>query len=501
MLVCVLNKDNSPLHPCQPARARKLLKQKKAYVVRRFPMVIRLKHQIDASQNQYDYDVRIDPGSKTTGVAIVKNQKEIVCLGEIIHKKGISERLKSRSDSRRCRRNRKTRYRRSKWKNIIPLATRYKALTPERRKELKLKKPSFGKDSKSGWLAPSLLSRVNQTTNWVKKMQLFLPITNIGMELVKFDFRKMDDATISGVQYQQGTLLGYNVREYLLEKWSRKCSYCEQTNTSLEIEHIHPKSRGGSNRVSNLCLSCRTCNQEKGNLLLSEWFELIKKKKSKRYISIQSNIPKVLVQCKKPLKDASAVNITRWKLYTELRSIGLPVHVQSGAQTKMQRILMNLPKEHYYDALCVCAAIESVSFKTNKVQEFHAMGRGNRQMARVDKFGFPLRHQEDEMYNKDGKRKGHKERKKQCHGFQTGDIVKAHVTKGKNIGHYQGRVAIKHNGNFVIKDTRTNQVVEGIPYRYCAIIQKDDGWRYVQKLRTTAHSSHDSSGVYPKKNI
>lgn len=482
LFVCVLNKDGQPINPCHPARARKLIQQKKASRIRRFPMVIQLTHQADVTQNQYDYDVRIDPGSKTTGVAIVKNEKEVVALGEIHHKKGISESLKSRSDVRRGRRNRKTRYRHCKWKNAIPLATRYNALTPAKRKERGLKKPSFGRESKEGWLAPSLLARVNQTTNWVKKMQRFIPITSIGMELVKFDFQKMEDEAIAGVEYQQGTLLGYNVREYLLEKWGRKCSYCEVIDVALEVEHIDPSSRGGSNRISNLCLACRECNEEKDNMYLSEWLEVIQEKKNKRHVTIQKNIPLVLKQCKQPLRDASAVNSTRWKLYTELKQLGLPFRSQSGAQTKMQRIIANLPKEHYYDALCISETVENHQFKTTVVHEFHAMGRGNRQMVRVDKFGFPLLHLEIEKYDKSGKRKGHKERKKQCHGFQTGDMVKAVVTKGKKIGSYVGRVAIRHNGYFNIATKM--ETVQGISYRDCIVLQKDDGWKYAQKQRS-----------------
>lgn len=77
--------------------------------------------------------------------------------------------------------------------------------------------------------------------------------------------QKMMNPEISGVLYQQGTLQGYEVREYLLEKWGRKCAYCDKTGVPLQIEHIFPKSRGGSNRVSNLTLGCGECNSDKGN--------------------------------------------------------------------------------------------------------------------------------------------------------------------------------------------------------------------------------------------
>ena len=67
------------------------------------------------------------------------------------------------------------------------------------------------------------------------------------------------------MEYQQGTLYGYELREYLLEKWHRRCGYCGAQNTRLEVDHIVPKSIGGSDRVSNLTLSCKPCNAKKTN--------------------------------------------------------------------------------------------------------------------------------------------------------------------------------------------------------------------------------------------
>ncbi|HCF4344178.1 TPA: HNH endonuclease, partial [Pseudomonas aeruginosa] len=89
--------------------------------------------------------------------------------------------------------------------------------------------------------------------------------SDLAVERVKFDMQAIQNPEISGVQYQQGELAGYEVREYLLEKWGRCCAYCDAENTPLEIEHIVPRSAGGSDRVPNLTLACRPCNQRKGN--------------------------------------------------------------------------------------------------------------------------------------------------------------------------------------------------------------------------------------------
>jgi len=121
---------------------------------------------------------------------------------------------------------------------------------------------------------------------------------------------------------------------------------------------------------------------------------------------------------------------------------------------------LNLPKQHYYDAMCIG---DKYKYKivTNKVLEVKAQGRGDRQMCRMDRFGFPRT-----------KAKGSKVVK----GFQTGDIVKAVVTKGKKIGTYLGKVAVRVSGNFNI--TTTLGTIQGINFKYCKTIQKGDGYAY-----------------------
>src|SRR5690606_34544700 len=173
----------------------------------------------------------------------------------------------SRASLRKTRRNRKTRYRKARFSN-----------------------PGTPK----GWLPPSLKSRVFNILTWVRRISKFAPVSHLSMETVKFDTQKMQNPEISGVEHQRGTLWGYEVKEYLLEKWNRTCSYCQTQNVPLEIEHILPSSRGGSDRVSNLTLACRPCNQKKGSKTAAEF-----------------GFPNIQAQALKPLKDAAAVNATR----------------------------------------------------------------------------------------------------------------------------------------------------------------------------------------------
>ena len=176
----------------------------------------------------------------------------------------------------------------------------------------------------------------------VKRLIKFSPVAEIRQELVRFDLQQLENPEISGIEYQQGELLGYEVREYLLNKWERKCTYCKIENVPLQVEHVKPKANGGTNRISNLCLACEKCNQKKGSLdlkiFLSEKPDLLKK--------IQS-------QLKAPLKDATAVNSTRWTLFNRMKLTGLPVTTGSGGLTKFNRTRLGLEKTHWLDSACV----------------------------------------------------------------------------------------------------------------------------------------------------
>jgi hypothetical protein len=198
-------------------------------------------------------------------------------------------------------------------------------------------------------LAPSLQHRVDTTLTWVNKLIKFAPIGAIVQELVRFDLPQLENPEISGREYQQGTLWGYETREYLLNKWDRKCTYCEAKDVPLQVEHIQPKAKGGSNRISNLCLACEKCNQKKGTLdvqvFLAKKPELLKK---------------IQLQSKRPLKDAAAVNSTRWALFNRLKLTDLPVSTGSGGLTKFNRTRLGLPKTHWLDAACV-GGVETLS--------------------------------------------------------------------------------------------------------------------------------------------
>ncbi len=427
--VFVLDTKKLPLEPCSPTIAKKLLKADKAAVFRQYPFTIILK-KVVKKQEVKQCQLKLDPGSQVTGMAIVQENK-LVWAAELTHRgQQIKDDLESRRAIRRGRRNRKTRYRQPRFVN----RTREKA-----------------------WLAPSLEHRVLTTMTWVNRLIKFCPISSIATELVKFDCHKLQQPEISGKEYQQGTLYQYEVREYLLEKWNRTCVYCNVSNTPLEVEHIVPKSKGGSNRISNLTLACVPCNQAKSNRDIKDF--LAEK---------PSLLHRILSQAKAPLKDATAVNSTRWKLFNSLKETGLPVTTGTGGQTKFNRTQQQLEKSHYLDAACV-GNTPNLEILTARPLLIKCAGHGQRQVIHVNKHGFP-------RLNKTGKPVRKSAYIKQVKGFQTGDIVKAVVSKGKKVGSYLGKVAVRSSGSFNIKTLK--ETVQGISYKYCISIHRKDGYVY-----------------------
>jgi 5-methylcytosine-specific restriction endonuclease McrA len=297
MAVFVLDRRKKPLMPCSEKRARLLLKRGRARVHRLVPFTIRLVDRSLEDCALQPVRLKLDPGSKTTGVALVREAQEVnadtgkvqrsahvLFLAELAHRgHAIRDALRQRAAFRRRRRCANLRYRQPRFSN---------------------------RTRRNGWLPPSLQHRVDTIMSWVRRLCRWVPVSGLSQELVRFDTQALQNPEISGIEYRQGELQGYEVREYLLEKWGRKCAYCGAENVPLEIDHIHPRSKGGSDRVSNLTLACHPCNQRKGNLPVEQFLA-----------KHPERIRKILTQAKAPLPDAAAVNSTRWALFDILPAL------------------------------------------------------------------------------------------------------------------------------------------------------------------------------------
>jgi 5-methylcytosine-specific restriction endonuclease McrA len=132
----------------------------------------------------------------------------------------------------------------------------------------------------------------------------------LSAKLGRFDTQALANPEISGVEYHQGMLAGYQVPEYVFEKFAHHCGCCGAVDAPLSLDHVVPRSRGGSNRVSHLVRPSITCNQDSKEALSIEEFLA---HNPKRLAVIQA-------QLKAPLQDAAAINAARWALYGALKA-------------------------------------------------------------------------------------------------------------------------------------------------------------------------------------
>lgn len=302
MRVYVLNMRGEPLMPTTPRKARILLRDNKAKVVRREPFTIQLKYA--TGENKQDITLGVDAGSKTIGLS-TSTEKEELFSSEVGLRNDIVDLLSTRRQFRRARRGRKRRYRPARFNN--------------RRR---------GK----GWLAPSIRQKIDTHLSVVERVHKILPITKIVAEVAAFDVQKIKNPDIKGKDYQQGDQMNFwNVREYVLFRDGHKCKHCrgKSKDPILEVHHIESRKTGGD-APNNLVTLCSTCHSKhhKGEIVLNV----------KRGASF---------------RDAAFMGIMRWAFYEKLKEMYSNVSLTFGYITKNTRIRNGLPKSHRTDALCI----------------------------------------------------------------------------------------------------------------------------------------------------
>ena len=333
---CVLDQQGKPLIPTtRLGKVYRLLKTQKAHIVSYEPFTIQLDYEPDTQVIQ-PMTLGVDSGAIHSGYSLTNEHREYYSA-EVIARNDISNRLSDRRMYRQNRRSRKTK--------------------------------------KKGWLPPSLEQKVAVQVNEIDHIHRYFPIETIIVETAEFDIQKIKNPDISGIEYQQGTLQGYNIRNYLLEKHGRRCFYCGKAVSDFEVEHMFPKSKGGSNRIDNLTLSCHDCNEKKGTLTAEEFIQqTLPAKKATAKL-------KQLPQEKRLFKYMAYMNATRWALYDAIKERYPNVKMTYGYITKYNRIQAGLPKAHHIDAKCITGfpTVPSTDQTVVKVK----MRRHNRQLHRA----------------------------------------------------------------------------------------------------------------------
>lgn len=334
----VISIDGKALMPTSNAKARILLKNNKAKIKELKPFTIQLIYKTETEYTQ-EITLGIDSGYNNVGFSAITNNKELI-VGELKLLRGMKERLLEKARYRRMRRSR-LRYRKPRWNNRT-------------------------KSKPKGWLAPSLQHKLDSHIKFIDYLYSILPITKCIVEVANFHIQKMNNDSISGVEYQQGDMMGFwNLREYILHRDNHKCQNpnCKNKDKEqiLEIHHIEYKSLGGvdnKNNLITLCTKCHTSPNHKQGRFLWDWCQNGKKVRG--------------------FKDATFMSMIRWRLINELKSKYDNVNVTYGYITKNHRIKNKIEKTHYNDAFAIAKGINQV--RSNKIHEVKQSRRNNRSL-------------------------------------------------------------------------------------------------------------------------
>lgn len=306
-MVYVISKNGQPLMPTERhGKIRRLLKAKKAIVIRRCPFTVKLLY--DTTEHTQPVVLGVDAGSKHIGLSAT-TQSKVLFEADVELRNDITNLISTRREARKIRRYNKTRYRKPRFNNRI-------------------------KAKKNDWLAPSIRQKINTHLVIIEKIHKILPVSKIIIETASFDIQKIKNHDITGTEYQQGEQLAFwNVREYVLFRDNHVCQCCKGKSRDkiLNVHHIESRKTGG-NSPNNLITLCETCHTgyHKGSVKLP--------KNIKRGMSF---------------RDAAFMGIMRWALYNKLKEIYPNVYMTYGYITKNTRISNHLPKEHYIDARCI----------------------------------------------------------------------------------------------------------------------------------------------------
>lgn len=303
MFVYVLNCHGEPLMPCQPRKARFLLKEGKAKVIKMVPFTLQLLY--GSSGYKQAVSLGIDAGTHHIGVSATSEQS-VFFEAEVLPRADIGALLATRRQSRRARRTRKTRYRKVRFLN---------------------------RKKTQGWLAPSVQHTVDGHLKTIRLVHQLLPVSRTTIEVAQFDIQKIRHPEIEGKEYQEGPQVGFwNVREYVLFRDHHCCQWCQGNSNDpiLNVHHIESRKTGGDS-PDNLITLCETCHDH------------IHRTHQEHKIERKSG----------GFGDATHMGMIRWRIYEQAKAMFPNVQLTYGYSTKQTRITHHLEKSHVIDARCI----------------------------------------------------------------------------------------------------------------------------------------------------
>lgn len=315
--------------PCKPQKARKLLNDGKARVIKRVPFTIKLNH--GSAGYKQPLTGGLDTGSKAVGCAVIGLGK-VIYQSQVALRQDVSKKMQQRAMYRRTRRGRKCRYRKARWSNRASMRAK-------------------------GRLAPSLRSKLDSHLREIRFVNSILPITEWKVETASFDIHKITNPDVKGVEYQNGAQKQYyNVKAFVLARDNYKCQSGQKCKHSqkLHVHHIVFRSRGGTDTPENLITLCEKCHKD-----LHDGKFVLKTKKSKT-------------------KHATEIGILKSRLKMSFDFIET-----FGYETKFKREqVLGLSKEHYFDAVAICCEDDEYITKNNTVYFKRHVAKGDYQQTK-----------------------------------------------------------------------------------------------------------------------
>ena len=409
--------------PCKPSKARKLLRDRKAKIIKHNPFTIQLLY--GSSGYKQPINLGIDLGAKHIGVAIT-SKNNVLAKGEIELRQDVKSLLETRKIYRSSRRNRKTRYRPARFLNRVS-------------------------SKKNGWLPPSILSRIDNTFMWIDKFTNLLPNPKVSIEVGKFDVAKMVNPKIEGVVYQKGQTCGYHdTRYFVFARDNYTCQVCKKKDKILQTHHIKYVSKGGSNRADNLitvCTDCHTSKNHKEGGVLYDW--MVKNKKVKTY------------------KEATFMNTIRQRVFQKYTN----ANIVYGSWTTPRRKELGLEKTHYNDAIAI-SGIESIRHnvdETFKIKQFRKKKRSLHEATARKGRKTPNKTQKRNSKNT-----------KYQNGFHLNDKVRLFGKVGFISGFTNGGCYVKDIENSYI--TIPDKTYKQVSFKHLEFICHNNNWQFIPHL-------------------